>query len=191
MLSSQLAGLLPQLRPAVSSRDHRGSSERRSTTFRQAIPMIGSNALRGVAPFAGSGRSPRARRLGGVRRFAVVGLTSLAAMVGVQSTISPAYAQQPTWYGCAPGWLCLYAGANYNNFGQPNASFYRCGTPDLKNWVSRHGSYINNQTGNVLSTFWSGYGGSGYPLRYSFSYAGPDWADPDFDFYPVNSITVC
>lgn len=143
---------------------------------------------RGLAP-----RDPeqRPRRLGGARRFAVVGLTSLAAMVGVQLTVSSAYAQQQTWYGCAPGYLCLYAGANYNNFGQPNARYYRCGTYNLSGWVSRHGSYINNQTGWVTSTCWSGYGGSGTALRYSVSYYGTDWADPDFDFYPVNSITVC
>jgi hypothetical protein len=132
-----------------------------------------------------------ARRPGGFRRFAIVGLTSLAAMVGVQSTISPAYAQ-PTFEGCAPGYLCLYAGAYYNNHsGQPTARYYRCGTYNLSGWVTRHGSYVNNQTGSVTSTFWSGYGGSGAALRRSVSYPGPYWYDADFDFYPVNSITVC
>jgi hypothetical protein len=37
----------------------------------------------------------RARRLNGVRRFALLGLTSLAAIVGVQATLSS------TAYGCS------------------------------------------------------------------------------------------
>jgi len=127
-----------------------------------------------------------------VRRFAAVALTSLVAMVGVQLTISPAYAQ-PSFAGCAPGYLCLYAGVNYNQSSgsQPTARYYRCGTYNLSGWVARHGSYINNQTGSVTSTFWSGYNRTGTALRRSVSYPGSYWYDNDFDFYPVNSITVC
>lgn len=140
----------------------------------------------------------RARRLGGVRGLVVLGLTSLAAMVGAQSAISPAYAvptapaaasaASASVEGCSVGYLCLYKGAYYNNHsGRPDASYYNCGTVNLSGWVTRHGSYVDNQTGNVISAFWSGYNGTGSILRsfQSFTY---DW---DVDYYPVNSITVC
>ncbi|HEX8159468.1 MAG TPA: hypothetical protein VF526_18950 [Solirubrobacteraceae bacterium] len=127
------------------------------------------------------------RRLDGVRRFVVLGLVSMAAMVGVQSTLTPAYAAS-TIEGCPSGYLCLYTGANYNNHnGAPNAKYYHCGTVNLSGWVTRHGSFVDNQTGNVISAFWSGYNGTGSIL---WAIQSVTWS-PDVDFYPVNSITVC
>jgi hypothetical protein len=107
-------------------------------------------------------------------------------MVGVLSTVSPASAA--TLEGCRSGHLCLYKGAYYNNHsGHPDADYVHCLTYNLSNWVTHHGSYVDNQTGAVTTTFWSGYNGTGTILRrfQSYSYA---W---DVDFYPVNSITVC
>lgn len=131
-------------------------------------------------------RSHRVRRPTAVRRFAVLGLASIAAMVGVLSTVTPASAA--TLEGCRSGHLCLYKGAYYNNHsGHPDADYVHCLTYNLSNWVTHHGSYVDNQTGAVTTTFWSGYNGTGTILRrfQSYSYA---W---DVDFYPVNSITVC
>jgi hypothetical protein len=142
--------------------------------------------------------------LGGVRRFVVLGLTLLVAMVGVQSTLSRAYAASiapkatatsaagTNYEGCPSGYLCLYKNSYYNNHNfKPDAKYYYCGTFNLSGWVTRHGSYVNNQTGGVTSRFWSGYNGTGSVLRYSKSFPYPGWYDADFDFYPVNSITAC
>lgn len=140
--------------------------------------------------------SPRTRH-GGVRRFAVVGLTSLAAMIGVQATVGPASASASTVQGCPSGYLCLYKAAAWNNYNaRPDLKLYYCTPYNLSNWTSRHGSYINNQTGGVWSRFFAGYNGTGGILRYSRSYpyyAGQEtgWYDYDFDFYPVDSIDPC
>jgi hypothetical protein len=146
----------------------------------------------------------RAQRLGGVRRFAALALTSLVAIVGVQSTLGPAHAASiapmaratsaaaASYEGCPSGYLCLYKGSYYNNHNfRPDAKYYACGIVNLSGWVTHHGSYVNNQTGGVTSKFWSGYNGTGRVLRYSRSVPHSGWYDPDFDFYPVNSITVC
>jgi hypothetical protein len=137
----------------------------------------------------------QARRLGGVRRFAVLGLTSLAAVVGAQSTAYAASTAPParstasdTVAGCPLGYLCLYKAANYNNFNnRPDARYYHCGTVNLSGWVTTHGSFVDNQTGNVISAFWSGYNATGSILLsiQAYTYAS------DVNFYPVNSITVC
>jgi len=104
-------------------------------------------------------------------------------MVGVPSTASAA-----TVAGCPLGYLCLYKAANYNNYNnKPDAKYYRCGTYNLSNWVTRNGSYVDNQTGGVISVFWAGYNGTGAVLRAFKSYSSA----PNVDFYPVNSITVC
>jgi hypothetical protein len=145
-----------------------------------------------------------AQRLGGIRRFVVLALTSLVAMVGVQSTLSMAHAASSsakaaatsaagtTYDGCLSGYLCLYKGSYYNNHnGKPDKTYYYCGTVNLSGWVTHHGSYINNQIGGVISKFWSGYNGTGRIIRISRSVPYPGWYDADFDFYPVNSITVC
>jgi hypothetical protein len=150
----------------------------------------------------------RTRRRAGVRLFAAVALTSLAAMFGVQSALSPAQAAtprsgtttstQPTWEGCKPGWLCLYKHANWNSHSfHPDARYYHCAPPvNLNNWVTRHGSYINNQVGGVTSRFYAGKDGTGKLLRTSRSYPWyggqiNGWYRADFNFYPVNSIDVC
>lgn len=144
--------------------------------------------------------SPHVTRVAGIRRFAFLGLALLVGMVGVQS-LTPAYAGSSasttstagtTYEGCPSGYLCLYKGATWNNrSGRPDAKFYYCRTENLSNWTSRHGSYINNQTGGVTSRFWSGYNGTGRVLRHSRSIPYAGWYDADFDFFPVNSITVC
>ena len=146
-------------------------------------------------------RSYRRQRLYGVRLCVALALSSLVAVLALQSTLSPAHAASiapkataipaDTYAGCPSGYLCLYKGTIYNNFTRPDAMYYHCGTVNLSGWVTHHGSYINNQTGGVTSLFWSGYNGTGRIIRISRSVPYPGWYDGDFDFYPVNSITVC
>jgi hypothetical protein len=151
----------------------------------------------------------RTRHLAGLRVFAAVALTSLAAIFGVQS-LSPAQAQtaaqapttaaaatQTTILDCPPKYLCLYKKPFWNNYGgHPETVLTDCHPPyNLKNWI-HHGSYINNQVGGVTSKFFSGKDGTGKLLRTSKSYpsGGGDingWYRTKFNFYPVNSIDVC
>lgn len=121
------------------------------------------------------------------RRIAILALTSLAAMAGVQSNASPAQASG-TVQGCPVGYLCLYKSKSWNGGNQrPDAKYYRCGVVNLSGWVTRHGSVLNNQTSGVTTQFYRGFNGTGTVLAHLFAY---DYR-ADFDFYPVNSIRVC
>lgn len=139
--------------------------------------------------------SHRTRRLAGVRRMTLAGLMSLATLACLQSSAHAALPAQSTaasggvtYEGCPPKYLCLYKGATWNNrSGKPTAKYYHCGPVNLSGWVTHHGSYIDNQTGTPTTTFWGGYNATGTKLR-SFK---PFSYDDDYDFYPVNSITVC
>lgn len=95
---------------------------------------------------------------------------------------------QDTFYGCPEYYLCFYTGANFNNWtGNPQWKQKYCGTYNLSGWVTRHGSFVNNQTQYTESVFYSGYGGGGQVLT---RHKAKGW-DLDYDFYPVNSVKVC
>jgi hypothetical protein len=135
------------------------------------------------------------RRLSGARKLTVLALLALTALFAghlATADASPSAAQ-----GCPSGALCLYKHANFNSTAKkrtPDAIYRKCQVVNLKGWTSRHGSYLDNQTGSPTTALFAGYGGSGKVLRAFTPWTGNGSSsgyDNDYDFYPVNSIRVC
>ncbi|MEU4523449.1 peptidase inhibitor family I36 protein [Amycolatopsis sp. NPDC024027] len=124
------------------------------------------------------------------RAILALTIASLGAGVGITGA-TPADAA-PAAY-CASGNICVYNGFNFTGSTTPS---WKCGVID--NIGSRWGSdqvrsFINNQTGHVVATFYNWNGSNWIPIGYSQAYDSRPYAPASFYNVPdgVDGIKPC
>jgi hypothetical protein len=149
---------------------HSGQEWRRAVDARSAVVQVSSAQAASPEPSS----SPRA-----------------AAIVRITGA--------PTASQCSSGYLCAYVESNSNpDVGWWEFKFVHCGTVNLSYWHDQLGGYdsfvIDDQTGGVTTTLYSGYNGTGTVLQRITPRSGTTQNvlyGGNRGWNPVNSIRVC